>query len=192
VSINNLSAALSRNKPTQLASIMRRVDSTAQASKSVTKENDVVLQRNEVVKRSVQGNAQSSTQNRTQNNAQNNAQIEVQNNTQGLQSQADSQVEQNKQKAATTDDEVLNGELLTNSLKQVANSSKQLSSLQIRKLEFLASEESGKVVVKVIDKESDDVIRQIPSEEFIRVAQKISDLSQELDSAQGLLFESKV
>lgn len=90
------------------------------------------------------------------------------------------------------EDTALQSEELSKSLQQVSASSSQLSSLQLRKLEFSASEEAGKVVVKVIDKENDDVIRQIPSEEFIRVAQKISDLSQELDSAQqGLLFESK-
>ena len=81
---------------------------------------------------------------------------------------------------------------LQKSLDLIAEGSSQLSSLQIRKLEFSTAEESGRTVVKVIDKESDDVIRQIPSEEFIRVAKKINDLSEQLSAAQGVLFESKV
>lgn len=81
---------------------------------------------------------------------------------------------------------------LTKSLQQMSASASQLEALQARKLEFSTVEESGRTVIKVIDKENDDVIRQIPSEEFIQMAQKISDLSQELNSTQGLLFDSTV
>lgn len=103
-----------------------------------------------------------------------------------------------KQSQATTESKVgvkaeaQEGESLKQGLQQVADSTSQLSPLQMRKLEFSTTQESGRTVVKVIDKENNDVIRQIPSEEFIRVAQKISDLSQEMDAAQGLLFDSKV
>lgn len=81
---------------------------------------------------------------------------------------------------------------LSQSLQKLTESSNQLSQMQDRKLEFTTAQESGRTIVKVIDKESDDVIRQIPSEEFIRVAEKISDLSEKVSAAQGLLFESKV
>lgn len=81
---------------------------------------------------------------------------------------------------------------LSQSLQKLAESSNQLAQIQDRKLEFTTSQDSGRTIVKVIDKENDDVIRQIPSEEFIRVAEKISDLSEQVSAAQGLLFESKV
>jgi flagellar protein FlaG len=83
-------------------------------------------------------------------------------------------------------------EVLAKSLQQVFDSTRLLSSLQERRLEFSSSEEMGQVVVKVYDANSNEVIRQIPSEEFIRVAKKISELAGELNSEQGLLFESKV
>lgn len=68
----------------------------------------------------------------------------------------------------------------------------QLSSIQARKLQFTSTQEGGQTIIKVVDKENDEVIRQIPSEDFVKLAQKISDLTQQLDSAQGLLFESQV
>jgi flagellar protein FlaG len=64
--------------------------------------------------------------------------------------------------------------------------------MQGRNLMFETSNDSGDYVIKVIDKDTKDVIRQIPSEEFVRVAEKIKDLSDQLNSAQGLLFDSKV
>jgi flagellar protein FlaG len=65
-------------------------------------------------------------------------------------------------------------------------------SLQARSLEFSVSSENDRTVVKVIDKESQDVIRQIPSEEFIRVAEKLSELSDEMKRTRGVLFDEKV
>jgi len=81
---------------------------------------------------------------------------------------------------------------LQQGLESIAKSSSAMSPLQIRKLEFSTVQESGRTVVRVIDKESDDVIRQIPSEEFIRVAQKVSDFSEQMSAVQGVLFDSKV
>lgn len=43
-----------------------------------------------------------------------------------------------------------------------------------RKLEFQMDEESGKTVVKVFDANSDELIRQIPNEEALELAQKLS------------------
>ncbi len=175
MSINNLSTALGEPKSSQLASVMRQTDSIEVEAKEPAKAEAIKF-------------SQGETQDKAQHKAE------------ALRSGADSNGKVNsevngeitEQGAAQAANKTQQGETLTRSLQQVSDSSAQLSSLQIRKLEFSASEEAGQVVVKVIDKENDDVIRQIPSEEFIRVAQKISDLSQELDSAQGLLFESKV
>ena len=51
-------------------------------------------------------------------------------------------------------------------------------------MEFSIDEESGRTVVKVIDRETKDVIRQIPSQEAL-------DLAQALDKLQGLLIRQK-
>ncbi len=54
-----------------------------------------------------------------------------------------------------------------------------------RNLEFSLDRETGIMVVKVVDTESGEVIRQIPPEETLAIAKQ-------LDSAQGVLFRSKV
>ncbi|MNH14918.1 flagellar protein FlaG [compost metagenome] len=54
-----------------------------------------------------------------------------------------------------------------------------------RNLEFSTDEESGKIVVKVIASETGELIRQLPSEEALRIAHSLSDVN-------SLLFDAKV
>ncbi|HDS1800384.1 TPA: flagellar protein FlaG [Pseudomonas putida] len=54
-----------------------------------------------------------------------------------------------------------------------------------RNLEFSTDEESGKIVVKVIASASGELIRQLPSEEALRIARNLSD-------ANNVLFDAKV
>jgi flagellar protein FlaG len=114
------------------------------------------------------------------------------NSTQALAPVADKQLETIQNQTQQGGEEgnnrpsTVENEALTKSLQQMS------ASVQARKLEFSTVEESGRTVVKVIDKENDDVIRQIPSEEFIQMAEKISELSQESNATQGLLFDSEV
>ena len=54
-----------------------------------------------------------------------------------------------------------------------------------RDLEFSTDEESGRIVVKVIVSETGELIRQIPSEEALRIAHSLSDVN-------SLLFDAKV
>lgn len=82
---------------------------------------------------------------------------------------------------------------LSEKLKIALDTTNELSNIQSRKLEFSSGEdEGGRVVIKVLDKESNEVIRQIPSEEFIKVAEKLQNASDKLDKPQGVLFESQV
>ncbi|MQB17401.1 flagellar biosynthesis protein FlaG [Pseudomonas lactis] len=53
-----------------------------------------------------------------------------------------------------------------------------------RNLDFSIDDSTGKVVVKVIATDSGEVIRQIPSETALKLAQNLSD-------AGSLLFDSK-
>ncbi|MNG18736.1 flagellar protein FlaG [compost metagenome] len=54
-----------------------------------------------------------------------------------------------------------------------------------RNLEFSIDEPSGKVVVKVIASDSGEVIRQIPNEEVLKLANSLSDASSLLFSAKA-------
>lgn len=51
-----------------------------------------------------------------------------------------------------------------------------------RDLAFSVHDASGKTVIQVLDSETDEVIRQIPSEELLR-------LSERLEDAQAILFD---
>ncbi|KAA0969259.1 flagellar protein FlaG [Pseudomonas sp. ANT_H12B] len=54
-----------------------------------------------------------------------------------------------------------------------------------RNLEFSADEESGRIIVKVIASETGELIRQLPSEEALKIAHSLSDVN-------SLLFDAKV
>ena len=53
-----------------------------------------------------------------------------------------------------------------------------------RNLSFTLDESSGRVVVKVTDAESGELIRQIPSEDALRLAESLSE-------ARSLLFQAE-
>ena len=45
-----------------------------------------------------------------------------------------------------------------------------------RNIKFLVDEDSGRNVIKVIDKNSGDLIKQYPSEEVLTLVSKLSDM----------------
>ncbi|EWC42527.1 flagellar biosynthesis protein FlaG [Pseudomonas stutzeri] len=59
----------------------------------------------------------------------------------------------------------------------------QVQSLQ-RNLDFSVDDSTGQVVVRVVDGDSGKVVRQIPSEDILRLAER-------LDEMRSLLFEAK-
>jgi flagellar protein FlaG len=61
-----------------------------------------------------------------------------------------------------------------------------------RQLNFSVDEGSNKQVVRVTDTESGKIIRQIPSEEILRLSERLQDLQTEVGSAVGLLFNKQV
>lgn len=65
----------------------------------------------------------------------------------------------------------------------VASISSFVQSVQ-RSLAFSVDDSSGEVVVKVTDLDSGEVIRQLPSEEALR-------LSEQLESLRSLMFEAR-
>jgi flagellar protein FlaG len=55
-----------------------------------------------------------------------------------------------------------------------------------RELDFYIDEPTGQTVITVRDRETDQVIRQIPSEEILAVAERINEMQQ-----AGLLMQGK-
>ncbi len=56
-------------------------------------------------------------------------------------------------------------------------------------LQFVVDEESGRSVVKVIDTESGELVRQIPSEQVLAVSRAIES---NLKSSAGIILQDKV
>jgi flagellar protein FlaG len=86
------------------------------------------------------------------------------------------------------------------SVQQVAEQVKELSREEVeraksdisdfvqniqRNLSFTVHDDTGKPIIKVTDSETDEVIRQIPTEEVLKLHQYIHD-------ASGILFKAKV
>jgi len=51
-----------------------------------------------------------------------------------------------------------------------------------RELQFSVDDESGETVIKVVDRETDEVVRQIPSEDVVRLRQRLQE-------AAGAIFQ---
>jgi len=65
-----------------------------------------------------------------------------------------------------------------------------------RQLQFSVDDDSGKVMIKVIDSETGETIREIPSEEVINMQKKLKEVSEQLfekneSPAVSLLFHGK-
>jgi flagellar protein FlaG len=64
------------------------------------------------------------------------------------------------------------------------NSNKQVS--------FSNDNSSGKTVITITDKKTNEVINQFPNEKIILMAERIQDLHREAESITGLLIDSRV
>ncbi len=64
--------------------------------------------------------------------------------------------------------------------------------MQNRNLTFTIDEETKKSVVTVKDSASGDVIRQIPSEEVLKLAERIQSLQEDVGSSVGVFINNQV
>lgn len=58
-----------------------------------------------------------------------------------------------------------------------------------RNLQFSVDEDSGRSVIRVVDAETQELVRQIPSEEVLRISQFIKE---QTSDASGLIFQTSV
>jgi flagellar protein FlaG len=61
-----------------------------------------------------------------------------------------------------------------------------------RQLSFSVDEDSNKQVVKVTDVVTGEMIRQIPTEEVLKLSERLQDLQLDAGTVVGLLFNKKV
>jgi flagellar protein FlaG len=91
--------------------------------------------------------------------------------------------------------EIKNIESVNVNAQQIETAVSQLSEYvqtNNRQLNFSVDEGSNKQVVKVTDAESGKVIRQIPSEEMLKLSERLQDLQTEVGTTVGLLFNEQV
>lgn len=62
----------------------------------------------------------------------------------------------------------------------------------LKQVDFSSDNNAGKTVITVLDRKTQEVINQFPSEKIISMAEKIQALHQEVESISGLLIDSHV
>lgn len=77
-----------------------------------------------------------------------------------------------------------NNEQNLDKLTQVAAELSDMMSMMRKGLAFKVDEKSGQAVVTVLDKDTGDIIRQMPSEEALALAEKLSEVT-------GLLMKTE-
>ncbi|RUM49581.1 MAG: flagellar biosynthesis protein FlaG [Marinomonas sp.] len=110
--------------------------------------------------------------------------------------QMETQVVQQTADSNPMDSEAENGSNLAGSKQEVVDEPKvEEVNVKMRQLSlgvsFELTEESEKIV-KVIDQETGDLVRQIPSEEFLKMSQRLDEIFGELNSLKGNLVNSEV
>lgn len=90
-----------------------------------------------------------------------------------------------------TETEVV-GALSNENLVEAVKTLNQVPVIKERNLSFSIDDLSGRSVIKLRDKKTDEVIKQIPSEELLKVAQDVKRLQDQMGQSIGLLVDNKV
>ena len=98
------------------------------------------------------------------------------NSPQGLREQADTQ----------------DREVTEDAVRQAISDVESFLKVQNRDLAFSIDEDTARSVVTVIDGQSGDVIRQIPSEEVLALAERIQELQQDVGASVGVFINNEV
>lgn len=68
----------------------------------------------------------------------------------------------------------------------------EFMSMYNRNVNFSMDEKSEKTIIKVFDSDSRELIKQFPSEDLVKLAQKIRELKQDVDLKSGIFLDEKV
>lgn len=75
--------------------------------------------------------------------------------------------------------------------KKASDVSDKMSALNVQ-LSFEIAKDGDTNVVKVVDQNTGDVVRQIPSEEFLKMSERIDEIITELGDIKGSLVNNRV
>lgn len=81
-----------------------------------------------------------------------------------------------------------NGELVNNQIEEYQQFNQSIN----RSIQFKIDEELGVTIVRVVDKETDELIRQFPPEELINLSKRLKEINNEGPVSSGILLQEKV
>ncbi|MCU8104588.1 flagellar protein FlaG [Shewanella sp. SM101] len=96
----------------------------------------------------------------------------------------DAELKRNTSIEQAVEQDVTKNEQNPSKLAQVATELSDMMSMMRKGLAFKVDENSGQAVVTVLDRDTGDVIRQMPSEEALALAEKLSEVT-------GLLMKTE-
>ncbi|MGW7675680.1 flagellar protein FlaG [Shewanella sp. S23-S33] len=99
-------------------------------------------------------------------------------------SSPDAELKRNTAIEQVAEQDVTKNEQNPSKLAQVATELSDMMSMMRKGLAFKVDENSGQAVVTVLDRDTGDVIRQMPSEEALALAEKLSEVT-------GLLMKTE-
>ncbi|AEF55817.1 flagellar protein FlaG [Marinomonas posidonica] len=73
----------------------------------------------------------------------------------------------------------------------VESANRKMSQLNVQ-LSFEMTEDRSKNIVKVLDQATGDVVRQMPTEEFLKMSERIDAIMNQLSDVKGTLVNSEV
>ncbi|MCC6916200.1 flagellar protein FlaG [Nitrosomonas sp.] len=76
------------------------------------------------------------------------------------------------------------GDIKPEQVKEAVDQIQQFTQTLTQNLKFSIDEDTGKMVIKIVDAQTQEVIRQMPSEEAIKIASALGKI-------QGLLFNGQ-
>ncbi|MEM9103483.1 MAG: flagellar protein FlaG [Pseudomonadota bacterium] len=97
-------------------------------------------------------------------------------------------VKVNEQKQNISDSIAEEVEKIQESVQQLNDSARQLN----RDLEFSVDNDSGRTIITVKDRRTEEIIRQIPSEDVLKIANRVKELSDIPNAAQGVFINEQV
>ncbi len=98
------------------------------------------------------------------------------------------------QEQLNKDKKLEDAEVLAQSV-NVSDAMKTISefiNMPVRTVNFTQDDGSEKTVIKIFDSESNELIRQFPSEEILSIAQRIVELQQDISQKTGILLDENI
>jgi len=104
-----------------------------------------------------------------------------------LQTELDEKLKEDADKLAE-ENHLANSSVVAEAMKTIS----EFIRMPIRTVNFTQDDGSEKTIIKIFDSESNELIKQFPSEEILSIAQRIVELQQDVSKKTGILFDESI